>query len=70
MSLGNDKAAKYATQNRHLYLFSTQFLNLPLSLTDIINDQANAPLSEKYKWIQKGSNNYQMYYTLSQMDFL
>lgn len=56
MSLGNDKAnkaAKYAAQNRHPYLFSTEFLNLPLSLTDIINNQANVPLSGKDKWIQR-----------------
>lgn len=56
MSLGNDKAnkaANSAAQNRHPYLFSTQFLNLPLSLTDIINDQANVPLSGKDKWKQR-----------------
>lgn len=56
--LGNnraDKATTYSAQNGHPYPFSTQFLNLLLYLTDIINYQTNAPLSEKGKWIQKGA---------------
>lgn len=57
VSLGNnrsDRAAKYAVQNGPPYPFSTQFLNLPLSLTDV-NYQANALQSEKDKWIEKGA---------------
>lgn len=38
-----DKAAKYRAKNVLLYPFTTQFINLPLSLTDIINCQTNVP---------------------------
>lgn len=58
ISLGNHsaaEAAKYVASNRPPYHFSTQFLNLPLFLTDIINYQANAPQSARDKWIQKGA---------------
>lgn len=73
ISLGNnraDRAAKYATQMDPPYPFSTQSLNLALSLIDIINYQAKAPQSKKDKWIQKVPNNYQIDYTLVQTDFL
>ena len=52
LSLENDwadKADKYAASSGPLCSFSTQFLNLSLSLTDIINYHANAPQSEKDK---------------------
>lgn len=39
----------------HLVLSPPNFLNLLLSLTHIVNYQADAPRSEKDKWIQKGS---------------
>lgn len=57
-NLGNDradKAGKYAAPNEPPCLFSIQVLNLPLSLTDIINYQENPSQSEKDKWIQKGA---------------
>lgn len=52
MSLGNDranKAGKHAAQNKPLYHFSTQFLNLLLFLIDIINYKKNAPQCKKIK---------------------
>lgn len=57
-SLGRDRtnrAAKYAAPNGPPYLLSTQFANLPLSLTDMINLQADAPQSEKDSSIQMGA---------------
>lgn len=52
ISLGNnraDKTAKYAAQKGLPYSSSTLFLNLPLSVTNIINYQANVPQSSREK---------------------
>lgn len=56
ISLGNnraDKTVKDTTGNGPTYIFSTQFINLPLSLSDSTDYQANTSKSEKDKWIQK-----------------
>lgn len=56
ISSGNDranKAAKY-TARTDPHPFSTEFINLPLSLTDIIDYQTSAPQSEKRPMNTKG----------------
>lgn len=46
-------------------------MNLPLSLTDIIDFQVNVPKYEKDKWIQKGAKQLSDGLgILGQMDFL
>lgn len=71
--LGNDRAkrdGKYEAQNGSPYPFSTKFLNLTLSLTNIITTRQIPHNLKKTNWIQSMSKNYLMDYTLGQMEFL